>query len=282
MVTASIVTYRTPLAEIEHTIRYASASAIDRLYIVDNSSDETLRRLCSDHETLVSYMGSENIGYGAAHNLAIRQAAADGSRYHLIMNSDIEAGPDDVERIISFMETHVDVGMLQPCIVNPDGSLQHTARLLPTPFDLILRRFLPGGWFKKRRDRYLLKSLDHTRPFTSNYLQGSFIFCRTEALTNAGLFDERFFMYPEDIDLTRRLSRHHTALYWPDVKVIHHHAAASYSSSRMLRVHIINMIRYFNKWGWIFDGERRRLNRLTLSQNQLLYSRRDDSGTMPL
>jgi len=270
MVTASIVTYHTPQAEVEAIIRLVSSSPIDRLYVVDNSRDPATRKLCEVHAASVTYMECDNIGYGSAHNRAIRIASGDGSRYHLIMNSDIEASPDDVARIISYMETHSEVGMLQPCIVNSDGTLQYTARLLPTPFDLIVRRFLPGGWFRRRRDRYLLKSLDHSRPFTADYFQGSFMFCRTEALIEAGLFDERFFMYPEDIDLTRRLSRHHVALYWPEVTVIHHHAASSYRSPRMLRIHIVNMIRYFNKWGWIFDEERRRLNRQTLSQSQFI------------
>lgn len=84
---------------------------------------------------------------------------------------------------------------------------------------------------------------------------------RCAALRRVGLFDTRFFMYPEDIDLTRRLHRHYRTLYWPDIEAVHKHRASSYASFRMLWIHAHNMIRYFNKWGWFFDRERRRMNR---------------------
>lgn len=110
------------------------------------------------------------------------------------------------------------------------------------------------------REKYLLKHLDDTATWDIPYHQGSFMFLRKDALKAAGLFDERFFMYPEDIDLTRRIHRHYRTLYWPGVTITHSHRAASYHSPRMLWIHVTNMIRYFNKWGWLRDEERRRMN----------------------
>ena len=98
------------------------------------------------------------------------------------------------------------------------------------------------------------------------YLSGSFMFLRTEALRDVGLFDERFFMYPEDIDLTRRLHAKYRTVFYPDVQVIHNHAQASYKNSKMLLIHIVNTIKYCNKWGWIFDKERREMNRKILQK----------------
>ena len=80
------------------------------------------------------------------------------------------------------------------------------------------------------------------------------MFIRSEALKAEGLFDERFFMYPEDIDLTRRIHRHWKTLYYPACEIVHDHRAESYKSLRMTKIHIINMMRYFNKWGWWVDG----------------------------
>lgn len=87
------------------------------------------------------------------------------------------------------------------------------------------------------------------------------MFLRVKALERVGLFDERFFMYPEDIDLTRRIHRHFTTLYFPQATVVHAHRAASYKSLKMLWIHMANMVRYFNKWGWIYDAERSKANR---------------------
>nr|WP_304642651.1 hypothetical protein [uncultured Muribaculum sp.] len=79
-------------------------------------------------------------------------------------------------------------------------------------------------------------------------------------MKRVGLFDERFFMYPEDIDLSRRLHRMYRTIYYPGITVVHRHRAASYHNSRMLWIHIVNMMKYFNKWGWFFDRERKEFN----------------------
>lgn len=260
MLTASVVTYHTDLEELRQCIESVGRSSAERLYVVDNSSDEAIRDLCGSY-AFVSYIPSDNRGYGAGHNQAIRQVALLGSRYHLVINSDIEFDPADLQQLTAYMDGNGNVGAVQPRIVNPDGSLQYTVRMLPTPFDLIIRRFMPRGWFDKRRQRYELRHLDHDREFDVAYHQGSFMMLRMKALCDIGGFDERFFMYPEDIDLTRRIHQQYRTMYVPFVTVVHHHRAASYKSPRMLRIHIVNMIRYFNKWGWLFDAERRRINR---------------------
>lgn len=53
-------------------------------------------------------------------------------------------------------------------------------------------------------------------------------------------------------------------MFWPEVTIVHVHRSASYKSRKMLRIHLVNMIKYFNKWGWIFDKERRQWNRQLL------------------
>ena len=115
-------------------------------------------------------------------------------------------------------------------------------------------------------DRYLLAAHDHDKELNCPYLLGSFLFFRNEALKDCGIFDERFFMYPEDIDITRRLHENWKTMYWPGVSIIHEHAAASRKSWKMLKIHFENMIRYFNKWGWIYDKKRRQFNRRLLSE----------------
>ncbi len=260
MLTVSIVTYHTPAAELEKCLDCLGSQAIGHVYIIDNSSEQYIKDIAQKY-TKTTYIAHQNSGYGSAHNVAMRMALDSGTKYHLVINSDLYFESQTIDRIIEYMDANPRVGALQPRIVGADGTAQHTCRMLPSPFDLIVRRFLPSSWFKASRDRYLLKHLPDDVAHNIPYHQGSFMFLRTDALRDAGLFDERFFMYPEDIDLTRRIHRNWLTLYWPKATVVHLHRAESYRSRRMLWIHITNMVKYFNKWGWIYDPERRRMNR---------------------
>lgn len=260
-VTVSIVTHRTPVRQLWKAIRCVLRSdAVRMVYIVDNSPTDSLRAELKDAER-VTYEHVENRGYGAGHNLAIRRALESGARYHLVMNADVCWDGDVIGAIVEKMEKSPDTGILMPRTQYPDGALQLTARRLPTPWDVFAKRFLPKALIRSRMKRYLLADADHSQTIDSPYLLGSFLFFRTEAIRAEGMFDERFFMYPEDIDITRRFHRNWRTILWPGATIIHEHAAASRRSMRMLRIHIVNMIRYFNKWGWFMDRERRRFNR---------------------
>lgn len=260
--TASIVAYHTEAEELGRALDTLERSkCVERIYVVDNSAQPYIRNLCDERSERVVYIPSQNHGFGAGHNIAMRRAMDAGADYHLVMNSDVDFDSSRLESLLKYMEANKDIGAVQPRIVGPDGGLQYTVRMLPTPVDLILRRFLPKWMACKRRREYELRHIDHSRPFNVPYHQGSFMFLRAEALKECGLFDERFFMYPEDIDLTRRIHERYRTMYQPAVTVVHHHRRASYRSARMLMIHCVNMVRYFNKWGWVFDSRRREINR---------------------
>ena len=105
------------------------------------------------------------------------------------------------------------------------------------------------------------------------YLSGCFMLLRQSALIDIGLFDERFFMYPEDIDLTRRMAERYDTLFYPHVSVIHEHGRESHKSFNMFVIHLVNLVRYFNKWGWFYDSKRDELNRKTLKQSIFIKDR---------
>jgi GT2 family glycosyltransferase len=73
-------------------------------------------------------------------------------------------------------------------------------------------------------------------------------------------------MYPEDIDISRRMHAKFRTVFYPGATVVHDHAKDSYKSLRALQVHLHNMAKYFNKWGWFFDQERSQFNRATLDR----------------
>ena len=256
--TSSIVIYHHAVSELKSLIEtLVKCKEMQAVYVVDNSSVST----DGFSELGVRYIfNNKNMGYGAAHNIAIRQAIELGADYHLVINPDIECRATDMEQLVQYMNLHTDVGHLMPKVVYPDGETQYLCKLLPTPFDLIFRRFLPASWTEKHRARFELRATGYDQIMDVPYLSGCFMLLRIEALNNAGLFDERFFMYPEDIDLTRRIHQHYRTVFYPHVTITHHHAQESYKSPRLLWIHITNMIRYFNKWGWIWDAERRKTN----------------------
>lgn len=263
MITVSIVTYKTDIKELQRCIDSLRTEFVNRIYVVDNSQKEYLESFCMDIER-VEYIPSDNIGYGAAHNIAIRKAIDLGSKYHLVLNSDVYFEPVVLNKLVAYMDEREDVAMVQPNIIYPSGEMQYTCRLLPTPANLVFRRFLPEKMVEGMNYRYMLKMFDHKTELNVPYHQGSFMFFRVNCFEKVGLFDERFFMYPEDIDITRRMHKHFRTMYWPGVTVVHAHRAASYKSKKMLKIHMWNMCKYFTKWGWVFDSERKDWN------NQLL------------
>ena len=155
-----------------------------------------------------------------------------------------------------------------PKVYYPNGELQYLCKLIPTPFDLMFKRFLPSSIVERRMIKFQLRFTKYNKIMNVPYLSGCFMFFRISALQDIGLFDERFFMYPEDIDITRRMHEKYMTIFFPEVSIVHAHAAASKTNKKMLKMHILNMIKYFNKWGWLFDLKRRNINKRVLGELQ--------------
>ncbi len=264
MINVSIVIYKHSFDEIAALVlKLLKSEAVSQVFIIDNSPMKQNRF----YELNVSYIyNNKNIGYGAGHNIAIRKTIEKNTPYHLVVNPDIDFELDILSKIESFMNNNSDIGLLMPKIVYPSGEIQYLCKLIPTPFDLIFRRFLPNSWTHRRTKKFELHASGYNRIMNVPYLSGCFMFLRTDAIKKVGIFDERFFMYPEDIDLTRRIHQKYRTVFYPEVEVVHHHAKGSYINLKLLLIHSTNMIKYFNKWGWLFDHERKKVNQEILKQ----------------
>lgn len=264
MITVSIVVHNTPESQLNRVIDCILPSKVHKIYIIDNSESEDLF-IIADRDPRIEYLHVENRGFGAGHNIAISNAEKIGARYHLVLNADVYWDDDIIPDLEKYMDENPDVGLVSPKTYYPNGDLQFTCRKLPTPQDLFFKRFLPKKFSRKRMTDYLLMNHDHDRELNCPYLLGSFMFFRMETLKETGKFDERFFLYPEDIDITRRLHEKWKTMYWPGVTIVHEHQQASKKSLKMFRIHLVNMIKYFNKWGWLIDKKRKK-NNSNLSQ----------------
>lgn len=258
----SIVLYQHTLADIQKTLNcLLNAPIVKKIIVVDNGGCEWANDL---DNTKISYIkAAKNGGFGYGHNLAIKQFAHD-SEFFLICNPDIDCNPKELERLYQHAKTS-QAGLFSPKIVYPDGSDQFGQRLLPNPLNLFARRFLPKYISQKLDDKYLLKSFTINEPTLIPNVSGSFMLLKSECLLALSGFDERYFMYMEDIDLSRRCVVRFGVLYVPSVSVIHEHQQASYKNKALLKAHITSAVQYFNKWGWIIDKEREKVNTETLA-----------------
>lgn len=259
----SLVLYQHTLADIQSTLdSLIRTDSVHKIILVDNGGCDWANHL---NHAKISYIKAErNGGFGYGHNLAIHKYAH-LSDYFLICNPDIDFDPDELEKLLRVANSS-SAGFYSPKIIYPDGTDQFGQRLLPTPLNLFARRFLPEHFSKILDDRYLLKTRSIEKPVSIHNASGSFMFFRSECLLALDGFDERYFMYMEDIDLSRRCAQRFGVLYVPSVCVIHEHQQASYKSKILLRAHIISAIQYFNKWGWIFDKQRKESNRETIAK----------------
>ena len=216
MITASIVTYNNNLLDLEGILRSLLISPVQKLWIIDHSDtfeglegelQEYKRR---DDEYLkhegrgfqLEYIKQENKGYGGGHNVALRKAMEEGSQYHLVVNPDVWFGADVIPALWRLMEDDDSIAQVMPKVLFLNGSVQCLAKLLPTPLDLFSRFFLPGKLIARRNNRFELRHSGYDKEMNVPFLSGCFMFFRMSALKSEGLFDERFFMYMEDVDIT--------------------------------------------------------------------------------
>ena len=216
------------------------------VFVVDNgSTDDTVARVRASFPD-VTVLTQDNRGFGAGHNAALPHLT---STYHAVVNPDIVLREDTLSVLCAYLDAHADVVMATPLILNPDGSRQDVPRRTPKRRYLLsrkLERF--GGPFRRWRDEYTMRTASFDAPLDVTFCTGCFFVIRTELYKELGGFDERFFLYCEDADLTRRALAHGRAVCLPQTGVIHGWERGSAHNLRLLRIHLSSLRKYFRKW----------------------------------
>jgi GT2 family glycosyltransferase len=260
MLSVAIVTYnnrKTIDATLSSLIDHFPSRLADRLIVVDNCSEDgtqdILRHYADTHECIRLICKNINSGFGRAHNQALLAVT---SRYHAICNPDIVVSEDIFTPLVHFMETHSPIGVCCPKFLNRDGTVQHLNRRLPTVLDLFLRRIVPRPikpLFKKRLEHYDMCDIGYECSYDVPFVSGAFMFCRTQVLKEIGGFDERFFLYFEDADLSRRVQNHgYRTVYFPEVSVTHAWERLAHKSLYGSMMFVQSAYRYFRKWGFVW------------------------------
>ncbi len=224
--------------------------------VVDNNSGDQLAEIIAWQYPSVTYIQSPvNRGMGAGNNIGLRRAQG---TYVIIMNPDTLAFKDTFLQLYTFMETHPMVGIVGPCQFNPDKTIQPSRYRFPRVLTLLYRRTFLGrfSFAKKAIDYFLLRDQPFDQTIEVDWLLGSCLCFRAQALKQVGLFDERFFLYFEDTDLCRRFWQNHwQVVYYPGAKIIHNHNRASaehpwymFFLNQASRRHLISWFLYLLKW----------------------------------
>ncbi len=257
----SIVLYKTPLKQIERCINcLLPYNKIADLYLIDNSPKRDLEKVKNLFQGAKYVFLNSNQGYARGHNVSLRLASKSKCKYHLILNADCYFDHSIIKDLISIMDKNKKTGLIMPKILNPDGSIQMLCKLIPKPIDLLTSYLLKIIGINSFKAKHVMSESTHSKISLVPYLSGCFMFIRWETLKDIGFFDNRFFMYGEDIDLSRRIAEKYLTIYLPKYYVYHDHGKGSFKSFRIFLIHIKNIIIYFNKWGWIFDKKRKEIN----------------------
>lgn len=259
---ASIVLYHHQYDDIQKTLdSLMSCQYTKKVILVDNGGSDWANEL--NNEKIVYIKSPKNGGFGYGHNLAIHQYAKD-SEFFLICNPDVYFDGEQLDKLVETAKTRNE-GLFSPKILYPNGDNQYGQRLLPTPLNLFARRFAPS-YADKLDERYLLKNRVFDKPSFVPVCSGCFMLFRSSVLLDLGGFDDRYFMYLEDFDLSRRCAVKFGNCFVPSVHIYHEHGQGSYHNKTLLKYHIQSAIAYFNKWGWWLDKERVLLNERAIKQ----------------
>ncbi|SIS78276.1 hypothetical protein SAMN05421786_10251 [Chryseobacterium ureilyticum] len=267
---ASIVLYRSNYSEIKKLVDHIFFYTKNiELYLIDNSPTNELGKLKNEYFQfpLHYFHTPENKGFGAGHNLAITKALELNSKYHFVINPDIILNEDAINPMIEYMESHDDIGMMMPKVLNTDLSKQNLPKLLPSPIDILLRKLKkPDFIYNSFINKYELRFVEDDRIYEAPVLSGCFTLFRCDALKKKGMYDDAFFMYFEDWDISRRINQSYKTIVFQPASVIHEYESGANKSKHLFKIFVKSCIHYFNKYGWLFDSERREINKKTLKQ----------------
>ncbi|MEE4382478.1 MAG: glycosyltransferase family 2 protein [Pseudomonadales bacterium] len=255
---AVVITYNNASGigrSIECLHRAMQQARVDgRIVVVDNaSSDDTVLRLKALRTELPLELlePGENLGFGRAINGVWRRHEA---RYVLLANPDAFVAPNAIRLALAHLDAHRDVGVVGARLISPEGMLQPSCRFEPTPLSLFRQRTgLQLGASKPAIDDL---AWDHATVRDCDWVPGCFFLLRTEAVRGEVLFDERFFMYYEEVDLCRRLREEGWRIqYLPDVLSVHIGGESAKSIGRISKAgrqlqHLVDESEqlYFRKW----------------------------------
>lgn len=257
-VTAIILNYRTPLLAVKsvQALRTQTIAEQIEIIVVDNHSDDdsigTLRVRLKGLPNVRIVETPKNLGFGRGNDRGIAHAKGD---YLLIINPDNELERSSLERMVAVMEQDPSIGIVAPKLIHEDGTIRDSVRSFPRLLDVIAKRTPLRNLFPGHLKEYLQSDQDPDRKRTVDWAVGACLLMRREFFQELGGFDQRFFLFFEDIDLCRRCwVAGKRVLYLPEASATDGKKRLSEGGALSLlrhpagRAHLRSALQYFWKW----------------------------------
>lgn len=243
MISASIVLYQPNLRDLEKTIRsFLETPVSKKLYLIDHSKEKTTHQLF-EHQDIEYIFVGKNLGFAKGHNRVLGKLT---SKYHLILNPDVSFSTKVIPSLVLQMKTNASIACITPRVRYPDLSMQYSSRKYPSICDLINRRIVVS---KERNKKNEYRNINLDKPFFPDWFHGCFMLFSTVDFKAIHGFDERYFLYMEDVDICKKIDRlGKQKLYFPEVEIIHHHRKGSSKEFRLFLIHLHSIVKYFLKW----------------------------------
>lgn len=246
LITASIVSFNDAGTAINaaRSIKANTKKYPLKLYVIDNGSKNISADLRKQADVFLE--NKKNLGFGKAHN---RILECEMGKYHAVINPDISVDCDVLSQLADVLEKNPDICMITPKILNIDGSEQKLPKRHPNAKYVFAGRLAClGGPFKKIRDEYIKADFNFTDITDVDFCTGCFFMIKSDVFKQIGGFDDRYFMYMEDADLTRQAQKFGRTVFYPDIAVTHLWERGSAKKIKLLLIHLQSFFKYINKW----------------------------------
>jgi len=260
MISASIVIYQSNLDDIKNIINILSlCKIVNEILIHDNSKSNYLEKHIDLNNKKISYLfNNKNIGYGPGHNKNFKRKKHN-SKFFLVINTDIKFNSRFLYMICDELTSSNKAGALIPKIFDYNGNHKSSFREFPNIFTLIFRFLIAKLKLKYLINLFIEQTVIRKFPLA----QGPFILLPSKIFEEINGFDERFFLYMEDIDLQRRIYDKGYSIKFSNLYIYHKHNKESFRNIKVFFYHIHSCVKYFLKYGFIFDKKRNLYNKPT-------------------
>ncbi|MAF13287.1 MAG: hypothetical protein CMI53_00130 [Parcubacteria group bacterium] len=228
---------------------------LEVIVIDNNSNDGTVDMVKNNFPKVLLIKNKKNIGFAKANNLGIAKA---NGNYILVLNPDTEILKNTIQEMVSFMDKNPQAGIVGPKHLNPDKTIQPSVRRFPSLLAVFLILIkLPKVLNLKSVNKFLATDVDYNNTQPVDQVAGSFMFIRQEVLAKIGNFDEKFFIWFEDVDLCKRAKSADWQIWYNNKSQIIHYGGQSFKQRLTVKKQLLffkSAWYYFKKHGFIYKN----------------------------